>query len=179
MRHAIGMLIGTLACVVLLLSSSADAANIHRSCDGMYSFQYKLIDGIKPYNQWNGFGWFSATRSCGATVPNRCRERARSALEACMSVHWQTRWDRVRPTHCTSVEGVSNYTFTDIKTELEKTACCTAPNALGFKKVTVDLYGFTTGNTGCMPGGTIAHRFLLQYGYYADCVALRANGLCN
>jgi hypothetical protein len=183
MRLAIaGMLIGTLACAGLLLSSSA-YANIHRSCDAWYEIKYVYIDGIKPYKQGSAFGSFSATRSCGATVPNRCRERARGALESCMRVHWQVRWDRIRPTHCTSAEGVNNYTIADIKTELEREACCTAANALSFQKVTVDLYGFTGGDTGCGSGSSGDarrwSRFRIQSGYYADCVALRANGLCN
>jgi hypothetical protein len=39
------------------------------------------------------FGPFAARGECGATVPNRCRDRARVNAQQCIAQQWERRWD--------------------------------------------------------------------------------------
>lgn len=87
-------------------------ADITRGCKAMYVVN----------SAW--FAPFSARASCSRLYPNKCRERAFDKIEKCVSVHWDERWDRVKPTHCTPHEGVYGYDIIDIKSTLEIVACC-------------------------------------------------------
>ncbi|MEM7065891.1 MAG: hypothetical protein AAF572_22345 [Cyanobacteria bacterium P01_B01_bin.77] len=76
--------------VLILLSltvfSVAPASAAVRRCDATYEWQ-TTGGSIGPIR----FGEFTAKGECGSTVPNRCRERARSAAKNCMEDHWSKR----------------------------------------------------------------------------------------
>jgi hypothetical protein len=118
----------------------AYAVNDTRSCDAYY--QWETTGG-----SFSGtFGQFTGKGGCGATVPNRCRERARDAAMNCMTTHRDIRWERRTPEACLNAAGVYGYdvgirpcTSTsnnqcmspkkgvpsgDLKTRLEVEVCC-------------------------------------------------------
>lgn len=69
---------------------------------------------------------FTGVGKCGRTVPNRCRKRARAAIERCAKTHYDRRWthyptdnrgsptpsyDRNPPEACTRGAGIEGYTM--------------------------------------------------------------------
>lgn len=163
---------------------TASAGNVTRHCDGWY-YMDVVKENDTPVSRGTSYslGDFSGEGSCGSTVKNRCRERARDKLRACYKAHWQVRWDRERPEACTQSKGVQRYAIDDIKKQMEVQVCCD-PDAAGRNSAVVDLYGVTSGDNGC--GAKIVHKtfkdpsdlktqMLVQEGYKMDCQAIRQN----
>lgn len=93
-------------CLAIVLGATmlTDAAlAITRSCDAIY--RWETTGGSVK----GSFGKFSASGSCGSTVPNRCRKRAREAAVRCMGTQWETRWQRKVPELCLNASHVNNY----------------------------------------------------------------------
>ena len=93
--------------LVALASLFAFALPAHagttRSCDAHY--QWETTGGT-----FGGvFERFTGRGSCGNSVPNRCRKRARDAAMGCMSTHWDIRWEKRRPEACLNAAGVYGY----------------------------------------------------------------------
>jgi len=180
---------------LLLLPGQSHAKKVTRGCNGTYIAAYEDINGIKPAAQSVLFGGeFSAAGSCGASVPNRCRERARDALARCMQTHWARRWDFSAagpnegqiPPECTHVAQVSRYTVSNIKLELETAACC-AQNSGSWRRVSVGVYGATWGDQSCgvhkrpmiLPDiDTLTRSTALEKGYAINCKAFRKKYGC-
>jgi hypothetical protein len=78
--------------LLVLFTSQVGAATRH--CDANYVWETTggSIQG--------SFGAFKGKGECGKNVPNRCRIRARNAIERCAQVHWEKRWDREIPEAC-------------------------------------------------------------------------------
>ena len=170
-----------------LLPSTSEAGNeITRSCDGFYAVKIKKINGVAT-SGGTTFGSFSATRHCGASVPGRCRERARETIFTCGTVHYAQRWTRnTIPSHCTIVEGVKHYDIKDIKDSLEKSVCCGASNK-SRKSAEVELHVNSSGGEGCGPGNRTPGVFdpsalsgskRLEDSYLIDCKDARKR-LCS
>ena len=167
-----------------MLTPVASAGKVERHCSGYYMMDLVQENG-SPVSRGNGyvFGDYSAVGSCGSTVKNRCRERARNKLRACYKDHWNTRWDRTRPESCTQAKGVKRYAMQDLKMEMEKSICCD-PDNKGRKSALVDLYGVTHGDNGCGPkivhktfkdAADLRSQTLLSEGYKMSCQAIREN----
>ena len=171
--------------LTLLPSASEAGKEITPSCDASYLVKYKKINGVVPQSGGTAFGNFSATRHCGRTVPNRCRERAREAIFTCGKIHYDQRWTRnTIPTHCTTFEGVKNYNVRDMKDELEKAVCCGANNKL-HKNMEVELSVQSRGDDGCGSGRKFgfspeawSESRRLEDSYLIDCVDARKR-LCK
>ena len=126
---------------------SPASAKITRSCSGYYVVAELVKAGVPANGQVLAtFGKFTGKGSCGNTVPNRCRERARESLVRCYRDHWGQRWDRKRPASCG--QGVQGYGMADLKLAVEKSVCC---SAYGKKNpdLVVGIYGITAGDKGC------------------------------
>jgi hypothetical protein len=168
--------------LILAAGAPAAAKDIVRHCDGDYQMIATLTDGRPPVSRmtWS-FGDYAGAGTCGATVPNRCRERARGKLLGCYREHWKVRWDRVRPEACTEAAGVSRYALADIKSAMEEQVCC-SESSLKHDAIVVNLYGVTWGDEGCganarptlLPSWEETHRsWLIQADYEMDCSELR------
>ena len=107
-----------LAALGLVAASASDAAE--RNCDGAIVWETTGGSVSGTLDQFTGTG------RCGDTVPNRCRTRARAAIESCARTHWERRWthyptdnqgaptpdyDRDPPEACTSGAGITGYTM--------------------------------------------------------------------
>lgn len=168
-------------CLWALINGQANA-EVQRHCSGYYYMDLVQENG-KPVQRGNGFnfGDYSAVGSCGNTVKNRCRERARNKLRACYRDHWKARWDRTRPISCMQSKGVKRYALNDLKKQMETMVCCDGENR-GRSSTVVDLYGVTHGDNGC--GAKIVRKTfknvsdlrtqtLLSEGYKMDCTDIR------
>ena len=63
---------------------------------------------------------FSATRGCGSTVPDRCRERARTALSQCFSTAIAN--PSTQPPECIT-NGVTGYDVGVLNTTMQRKLC--------------------------------------------------------
>ncbi len=148
--------IGIFICVcgVVLASSSFASKKITRSCKAYY----EITTRQQGMDVKITLGNFSTTGSCGKSVKNRCRERARDNAHQCMETHWRIPekadvfW---KP--CTS-----NYSIT------EPCLSCVIRNE--FCKVfragemVVDVTAVTTGDTGCPKRRTLASGYRIRCG---------------
>lgn len=89
------------AAALALLAPPAEA--ISRHCDARYFWETTGGSIGGSFNVFRGRG------GCGASVPNRCRERARDNILRCARTHWDLRWDRSRPELCLAPSGVLDY----------------------------------------------------------------------
>jgi hypothetical protein len=136
------------SCVIILTHIATRAeADITRHCRAHYS-----VDLPGPGATAFPIPDFTASGSCGSTVPNRCRERASGRAHTCMQKHWDTRWNFVRPLECTPAHGVTGYNFTDVKRMIEMAACCTLGSPLRNTSGTVQVSRLTYGDKGCGDG---------------------------
>lgn len=165
MFHPTRPLLSLLASAALALAttglSHADT-NIERSCNAKYGtyipgflgsdgFVRVKVDG---YENIDARFSFQARRGCGATVPNRCRERAREAAFACMAEHATTQG--AIPASCTS-NGVRDYSLSDMYGAMKAAACRHAKGYLGETKyqqakaypLKVTIRGIVSGDRGC------------------------------
>ena len=147
------------------LPCSAPAQNIERSCSAGYRLHLSVIESADGgtrvpvaeviggvANPDGSFG-FSATRGCGAGVPNRCRRRASEALMACMAAHAATPGER--PAACDS-GGISAYQIADLGKIITSTVCSYLTSQ-GFQvprpyAIDVTIKGKVYGDDGCGGG---------------------------
>ncbi len=142
-------------------------AKIYRHCQNQYQLTYLAINGQSfPNGRSLGFGRFDSRGGCGNTVPNRCRERARGYAQRCMNAHWAQRWDRATPAQCLPAQGVKGYGISDLKRQIEMTACCTIGAPTEAREVVVRVRGLSRGDNRC--GGALT----LSNTYTVDCRTL-------
>lgn len=154
----------------LLLANCAHAGDtIERSCQANYALHVGSLrapDSTVDLINHNDFISarrldhpgdplaFSARRGCGATVPNRCRERASAAAMACMVEHG--RHPGSRPAAC-GRDGVRDYRIDDLAAQVRERACAWAADNQHFSEkvlpkpyvVMVNVVGFVHGDSGC------------------------------
>lgn len=148
-------LLGLCVAVLLLVGRPelAAAADIERSCQARWTLTNKTTGATAVLDE------FEARAGCGKTVPNRCRSRARDAAHACMSKHWETRFDRKKPAECSS-SGITGYGLPDIKAAVENAAC-----SLGWVQggdVVVSLSGSTSGDKECGRTKTFSDAYIVK-----------------
>ena len=80
--------------IFLLVLFTTQVGATTRHCDANYVWE-TTGGSIR-----GSFGAFKGKGECGQSVPNRCRIRARNAIERCAKVHWEKRWDRKVPEAC-------------------------------------------------------------------------------
>lgn len=129
-------------------------ADITRHCRAFYYLRVHdtELSGRKEFHF--PLTHFAASGSCGLAVPNRCRIRARDRAHRCMQAHWDGRWKNVpgtglRPTECGPGHGISGYQFTNLKEQIEITACCPFDSAIRNTSDTVSVYRVSYGDKGC------------------------------
>lgn len=131
-------------------------ADITRHCRGQYYL--RVTQAAAPAQGSTAFVFpvpdFTAAGTCGSTVPDRCRIRARDRAHRCMDAHWDARWaqPRHRPNECTSSHGVSGYSIIDLKRAIEMAACCTLGSSIRNTSANLQLWRRTYGDTGCGDG---------------------------
>lgn len=150
-----------LASLPLATAVHADT-NIERSCSAKYRVyipesvfsdgrpQFR-VDGHEPLAEQYTF---SARRGCGATVPNRCRQRASEAALACMTDHAKNPGSR--PASCTR-DGVHGYTLTNLEAPVKAAACKHAKGYWGAEKynnalpvtLKTSIKAIVSGDDGC------------------------------
>lgn len=146
----------------LLCTQSLADTNIERSCIAKYRAYIPGFIGSDGFVRFRVDGYaaidakydFEARRGCGATVPNRCRERARDAAFACMSEHAKTQG--AIPEACKS-NGVRGYTLSDMKAAFKPAACREAKGYLSAERyqmarefpLKVTLQSVVSGDRGC------------------------------
>ncbi len=92
-------------CTVL----AAPVTAAERHCDARYTWETTGGSHKGTFARFQGRGL------CGDSAPNRCRKRARAAIESCARVHWEKRWDRTVPEACVfrnTDSTVKNYDLT-------------------------------------------------------------------
>ncbi len=181
--------------LAFVLSSPA-ASDIKRHCEAWYSWTAFPSKQKQRAIASGSFGKFRTGGRCGNSVPNRCRERAKSKAHRCMQIQWQTRLERRQPEACYPGNDVEGYSLRlpkicpdpkgglfqtatveikpgDVKTRLEYEVCCWRPTTASRGQVVVDLYARSEGRRKC------GRKDLLQGSYVIpDCEAVRRN-LCN
>lgn len=143
------MKLSSLAAVLLCTAVSLPAFAIERSCNATLSMSWLGSSNGPPFPVQE-LDTFSARRSCGALVPNRCRERARNALNQCFSTAIAKK--NALPTECIS-NGVRGYDVGRLDKAMER-ALCKEP-AWRNRGYDVRLTMRTTGDTKC-PGTLIS-----------------------
>lgn len=150
----------------VLLANVPYAASIERTCDAYYVIERSAAvypspapPALGPETITIQFGNFKAQGSCGATVPNRCRQRARDAAHQCMRTHWANPPDS-EGWVCTD-SAIRNYQITRpyLRGEIQNWICRT----FRVRNMTVRVKAVTTGDTDC-PRTT-----LLQENFRVNC----------
>lgn len=146
------------------LFPSIATADITRGCNARYDVVFLLIDGGKPIKEKRfSFGHFTSRGMCKSKVyANDCRREARSLAHSCMQAHWDARWGiaanpgerkrRIKPGEChrqRASMGPQDYQLADLKTEIEKTVCCTRGAPSFNREVVVRVEGRTSGDKRC------------------------------
>ena len=144
------------AVLLSTLVASPSQADITRHCRANYLLHAWNIAAPAAGTTYMSFPVpdFTAAGSCGSTVPNRCRVRARDRAQRCMQAHWEVRWadPRFRPNECNESHGVSGYGIIDLKRAIEMAACCTLGTAIRNTTATVRIHRRTYGDEGCGDG---------------------------
>lgn len=161
MYKRLGIVTLALAASLITVGTWADS-NIERSCKAKYrayipgfvgndGFVRIRVDGNENIDPKYAF---EARRGCGATVPNRCRERARDAAFACMSEHAKSQG--AIPDACKS-NGVRGYTLTNMSQAFKEAACRHAKGYLSAERyqtakafpLEVTIQSVVSGDSGC------------------------------
>ena len=140
------MLISMGAAVLILAPATTSLAKT-LTCDAKWEIRTKRSGQTKKRTVRS----FKAKGQCGATVPNRCRKRAKALAQDCMYIHWKTRHDRKTPQKCYSAN-ISGYCVKDIKCMAEKMACRnrTKPDDPGsWHGRTFEIWTITSGKKKC------------------------------
>ncbi len=155
----------TLLVVTLLLYFPWQICNgktIQRSCSAYYEFTVRELAfrsrQMPPDIRTSTlvrFGNFSAAGSCGRSVPNRCRQRARSAAHACMQSHWS---------NPPNMEGlvcpdIPNYPLRAYGLYLQGTFHDLICRTFRADEVIVDLSAVTVGEKDCGQQATLARGY--------------------
>jgi hypothetical protein len=146
-----------------LASSTGTYADITRHCQAHYLVRHGAgLAATFPRPD------FATAGTCGATVPDRCRVRARDRAHRCMQAHWDQRWTRnTVPADCLlRGGGISGYTVRDVKDEIERAACCTRSSPLRPVPARVTVERWSTGDGSCHHRAIISH-------YDVDCPQIR------
>jgi hypothetical protein len=171
------MLFGRAAMIAgfVLASSAAGYADITRHCNGRYVIRDTGQSGFVTQLPNPDF---ATAGTCGSTVPNRCRERARDRANRCMQAHWDERWNRnTVPGLCLLRGGqISGYTVRDLKDGIEKAACC-GSSPLRNRSATLIVQRMSWGDTGCGSGKrdefSVQRHFATLSTYDVDCPQIR------
>lgn len=172
--------------VGLVFPEPAVADKIHRTCKGEYLYRLIDVNGFPTDAKASAFPKgirqeIAARGGCGRLVPDRCRRRARSAIQTCMFAHWAARNTAGIPSPaCTATRGVTHYRIFNPLHELKYEACCGNSGQMG-GSVTVKVIGRTfrtrpyasTGRSACASEITLAERYTL------DCAQFEAQGGCD
>jgi hypothetical protein len=105
--------------VVVASFAGGDAVAIERTCQAKWELIRQDTGGVHAMEV------FEAKGTCGSTVPNRCRKRARAGAQECMKTHWAQRWTPqdgpwTRPGVCTSGNKIFGYHVGNIKCRVER-----------------------------------------------------------
>lgn len=150
----------------ILVADISLAANIQRSCNAYYELERTSAVYSRPSPPSLGrerltfqFGNFGAQGSCGRSVPNRCRERARDAAHQCMRYHWANP-ARSEGWVCAD-SAISNYRLSQpyLRGEIKDWIC----RSFRVSRMSVRVKGVTTGDEGC-PRSTV-----LQENFSVSC----------
>jgi hypothetical protein len=80
---------------LVAIGIAPNAQALERHCDAVYTWETTGGSAKGTFGNFNGQG------ECGnVTVANRCRIRARSAIETCVATHWAKRGDAEVPESC-------------------------------------------------------------------------------
>jgi hypothetical protein len=135
-----------------LLAHAPYAAGIDRTCDAFYVIERTSAvypppapPALGPETLTIQFGNFKARGSCGSTVPNRCRQRARDAAHQCMRTHWANPPDSDAWV-CTD-SAIMNYQIPrpNLRGEIQDYICRT----FRVRNMTVRVKAVTKGDTDC------------------------------
>lgn len=114
------MLRYTFILMALVIFIESDASAAERRCDGAIVWETTGGTVKGTLDQFTGVG------KCGDSVPNRCRKRARAAIEQCAKTQYSRRWehyptdnrgvptpdyDRAVPEACLGAAGIEGYTM--------------------------------------------------------------------
>lgn len=126
-------LLGLSLAALSITTLPAQAGNIHRSCKAWFRVYMSTVSNsannetlLHITDYWSLLGpphvtyEFSATGSCGATVPNRCRRRASEAAIKCMRA--QVKTPSTVPAACRT-NAIHNYHVTQFPKLVQFTAC--------------------------------------------------------
>lgn len=156
-RYQLSLLIG-----FLLVADVSLAGNIQRSCRAYYELERTSATYPKPVPPPLGperltfqFGDFGSHGSCGKSVPNRCRERARNAAHQCMRSHWANP-ARSEGWVCAD-SAISNYQLPRpyLRGEVQDWIC----RSFRVSSMSVRVKAVTTGDTGCDQTAVLQENF--------------------
>jgi len=114
------MLKYTVILMALIVSVVSEASAAERRCDGAIVWETTGGTVGGTLDQFTGVG------KCGDSVPNRCRKRARAAIEKCAKTQYRRRWEhyptdnkgnptpdfeRDPPEACLSASGIEGYSM--------------------------------------------------------------------
>ena len=137
----------------IAIAAQPAAAKTTRHCRAHWEIRFLNVNGnVIQHGPHQEFGAFDAEGSCGNTVPNRCRERARVKARACMAATWQ----RPNPPECNDRalrgrSGEFRRAVGDLGGAILWNACCTRGGDTSRSTVVVSVKGITNGDKGC-PG---------------------------
>ena len=122
------------------ISPVAQAAT--RRCDAAFEWYYA---GSSPSGRSRPirFGQFTASGTCGKSVPNRCRKRAKEAARKCMLSHAE-RGSR-KPESCLYGHSVEGYAFDNLSDDLRREVC----RGTALTRLRVDVWAVTWGDKHC------------------------------
>ena len=145
-----------LSVVLLFQVSSAFGKKIERTCTAYYS-----LDIRRAAQQYGGpivplvkMFTFKAKGSCGSTVPNRCRERARDAAVNCMDLHYNNDYhttyaNNKAPYYCSPHRRIYDYHINQLAGKISDTACKAIPSSLRPGTFKVKVIARVEGKKGC------------------------------
>ena len=151
-----------------IISIPETVGAIERSCNAHYAIKIHSINGRSENLPISKITNFYARRGCKQSAPNTCRRRARDAAHHCMKIHWINRARTSKPGECTSSFGVHNYSFVDIRQDIEE-SICRHHRVNQYDKVVFSLYSITEGDTGCGLKFDIMKTALIQGNYTLEC----------
>ncbi len=104
------------AIVMFIGVSPGQSLAAERHCDAVYVWE--TTGGSRS----GSFAAFKGKGKCGDSVPNRCRIRARNAVNQCIQVHWNKRWERTLPEACIQTSSDSTVVGYDLTLKCERLA---------------------------------------------------------
>ncbi|SMF46400.1 hypothetical protein [Pseudobacteriovorax antillogorgiicola] len=136
------------------------SARVYRHCAGAVKLKWVPPSSIQYLPTQKLVSDFTVKGDAPTGRPNEARRRAKRQIMKCLKTHWADRWstwkeyDRdLLPDACLSSK-VKHYTAedVDIKSQIERGACdawMRFIDADKFPSITVGVYAFSDGDTGC------------------------------